>query len=133
MHVEEAEQPLHDSLHELLREESAKENALSQDELVERCTVLAEQSLVFQQQCQTLMAENTRLKQEHEYEAVLAEQLAIQVQNLMQEMSRILQEKDWLEKENGNVQQVPVPLPHGCAHVLHELLTVFAPSMRHTP
>lgn len=106
-HMNQAENPLHDSLHALLRQD-CKENALSQDELVERCTALAEQSLEFQQQCQTLIVENTRLKHVHEYEgdAVLAEQLAIQVQHLMQEKSRILQEKHWLEKENGNLQQV---------------------------
>ena len=106
--MDQAEKPLQESLHDLLRQDSSKENPLSENELVERCTLLAEQSLLFQQQCQTLMAENTRLKQEHENEgdAVLAEQLAIQVQHLMQEKSRILQEKEWLEKENGNLQQV---------------------------
>jgi hypothetical protein len=110
VHMGQAEKVLHESLHELLRQDSGKENtaALSQDELVERCAVLAEQSLAFQQQCQTLMVENTRLRQdyEHEGDAVLAQQLAIQVQHLMQEKARILQEKEWLEKENGNLQQV---------------------------
>jgi hypothetical protein len=110
-HMGQDDRGLHESLHDLLRQDSGKENVatLSQSELVERCAMLAEQSLAFQQQCQTLMAENTALRQEceHEGDSVLAQQLAIQVQHLMQEKARILQEKEWLEKENGNLQQVP--------------------------
>lgn len=107
VHGEQDEKALHQSFNELLRDEY-KENDETEHVLVEKCAMLAKQSLQFQQQCEALMAENTRLKQSHEHEgnAVLAEQLAIQVQHLMQEKARILQQKEMLEKENGNLQQV---------------------------
>jgi regulator of replication initiation timing len=100
--------------------QGSNETGFPQAALAERCRELAAQSEAFKEQCRNLMLENHRLKSLQataECDDVIAGQLALQVQSLMQEKARIMQEKQWLEKENGNLQQL---LEFACANMRAE-------------